>query len=270
MKQKRKFKVGIRISVLVISLAVTAGCLAGCGVSESDYKSLERRVAALEEMYGSSSGSSSKKSNSTPSPDSSDNTRSTARPGGDSGSNSANSDFDPETVSKDIDVDEYDYIDDKGNKFAFFVFDNKSEFDVDVQVDIECRDESGKSLKTDDDTIRGLKKGHRSYAGFELDKNTDTIVRTLNYIKFSGRTSVISDVTARASKAQGGANLTIINNGSNGTDDLKYLTLFFNGSDLAGFDSGDVPNISPNSNSTIASVFYGDYDTVDVLIAEDD
>ena len=270
MKQKKKFKTGVRISALLISLTVAAGCLAGCGVSESDYKSLERRVSALEEMYGSDSGSS-KKSSSNASSDSTPNPKSTARPSSGSNNDSASgsSGFDPETVGQDIDVDEYDYVDDNGSKFAFFVFDNKSEFNVNVQVDIECKDESGKSLKTDDEMIRGLEKGKRSYVGFELDKNTDTIVRTLNYTEFSGRTSVISDVTARASKAQGGANLTIINNGSNGTDDLKYLTLFFKGSDLAGFDSGEVPNISPNTNSTIPSVFYDDYDTVDVLIAED-
>ncbi len=265
------FKKIVKSLAPFICAAVMAVPLSGC-VSDSEFESLKERVAALEEMYGSDdpSGSGSSRENSS--------SRATAKPENDKDKNSnsdkndssSNEEFDPETVGDDINVEEYDYIDNGGEKYAFFTFENNSKFDVDADVEIECRDIDGKVLDTEDKTLLGLTSGNRSYAAFKLEPNTETIVRTVNYTENRGGGPSLDDIRARASRAQGGANITVANNGSESADDLKYLTLFFSGEKLAGFDSNDVATIGPGENATFPSEFYGEFDRVDIYIAIND
>ena len=53
-------------------------------------------------------------------------------------------------------------------------------------------------------------------------------------------------------------------------EDIKYLTLFFSGDDLVGFDSDKVPDIEASSSKTLASVCYEEFDSPKVYVAIDD
>ncbi len=266
-----KLKFISKTAAIVMAAAVAAASLSGCGVSKSEFNSLKERVAALEDMYGTdipntASSGSGKASKATPKP--------TEPPERDEKNsdddNKSKEKFDSDTVGEDIDVIEYDYLDDDGKKFAFFVFDNDSDFDVDADISIECKDSSDKNLGKDSKTLKNLESGQRSYVGFELDKDTDTIVRTVDYKESSLRGTHISDIGARASRAQGGVNLTVTNNGADDSDDLKYLVIFFDGSSMVGFDSNDLPNLKAGENITLPSVCYDDFDRADVFIAVTD
>ncbi len=264
------FKKIVKTLAPFMCTAVMAVSLSGC-VSDSEFESLKQRVAALEDMYGSDdvSGSSSSRGDS----------RATAKPENDKdkdkdsksdkNDSAANEEFDPETVGDDIKIEEYDYIDSNGAKYAFFTFENRSEFDVDADVTIECSGTDGKVLDTEDKTLSGLTSGSRSYVGFELETETETIVRTVRYSE-NRDGNTLDEVGARASRAQGGANVTVANSGSEPAENLKYLTLFFSGDKLIGFDSDDVAPLGPGENVTIPSVFYGEFDRVDIYIAIDD
>ncbi len=266
-----KLKFIFKTAALVMAAAVAAAALSGCGVSESEFNSLKERVAALEEMYGSdipdsSSSKSSKTSKATPKP--------TDPPERDDKNSDDDNDskakFDSDTVGENIDVDEYDYLDDDGKKFAFFVFDNDSDYDVDADISIECKDSNDKNLGKDSKTLKNLESGQRSYVGFELDSATETIVRTVNYKESSLRGTHISDIGARAARAQGGVNLTLTNNSGSDADDLKYLVIFFDGNSMVGFDSNNLPDLKKGENITLPSVCYDDFDRADVFIAIDD
>ncbi len=265
-----KLKCIFKTAALVMAAAVTAAALSGCGVSKSEFNSLKERVAALEEMYGADAPYSASKSN--------DSSKSTPKPTDSSKRDDKNSDedskskqkFDSDTVGEDIDVNEYDYLDDDGNKFAFFVFDNDSDYDVDADISIECKNSNNKTLGNESKTLKNLESGQRSYIGFELDEDTETIVRTVNYKESSLRGTHISDIGARASRAQGGVNLTVTNNGADDADDLKYLVIFFDSNSMVGFDSSDLPNLKAGENVTLPSVCYEDFDRADVFIALSD
>lgn len=90
------------------------------------------------------------------------------------------------------------------------------------------------------------------------------------YEEYKGKDVSIGDISARAIRAQGGANITIRNSGSAEAEDIKYLTLFFSGDDLVGFDSDKVSDIEASSSKTLASVCYEEFDSPKVYVAIDD
>ena len=237
----------------VLSAMLAAGTLAGCSnVSKSDFDALEKRVEALEKGTDNESGDKN-------SSETNKSGKSTASPKTSSKPSSDNGEFDSENVSKAIDVQEYDYIDADDNKFSFFIFDNTSNFDVNARIEIVCKDK--------DDNIL---QGESSFASFKVDKDTETIVRTVYYEEYKGKDVSIGDISARAIRAQGGANITIRNSGSAEAEDIKYLTLFFSGDDLVGFDSDKVSDIEASSSKTLASVCYEEFDSPKVYVAIDD
>ncbi len=266
-----KLKLILKTAALVMAAVVAAASLSGCGVSKSEFNSLKERVAALEDMYGTdipetASSGSSRASKATPRP-----TEEPERDDRSSDENNKSSEkFDSDTVGEDIDVIEYDYLDNDGKKFAFFVFDNDSDYDVDADISIECRGSNDRNLGKDSKTLKNLESGQRSYVGFELDEDTETIVRTVNYNESRLRGTRLSDIGARAARAQGGVNLTVTNNGADDADDLKYLVIFFDGSSMVGFDSNNLPNLKAGENVTLPSVCYEDFDRADVFIAVTD
>lgn len=266
-----KLKFISKTAAIVMAAAVAAASLSGCGVSRSEFNSLKERVATLEDMYGTdtpntASSGSNRTARATPRP-----TEEPERDNRDSDDDDKSKEkFDSDTVGEDIDVVEYDYLDDDGKKFAFFVFDNDSDFDVDADISIECKDSSEKNLGKDSKTLKNLESGQRSYVGFELDDNTETLVRTVDYKESSLRGTHISEIGARAARAQGGVNLTVTNNGADDADDLKYLVIFFDGGSMTAFDSNDLPNLKAGENVTLPSVCYDDFDRADVFIAVND
>ncbi len=260
----------IKTIAAMAAVAVFVPTLGGCGVSKSEFNSLKERVAALEDIHESelSEGYSNREvgSDSRPTP-------TPKRSGGSSsGDNDAlgGGDFDSAEVGNDIDVTEYDYLDDNGQKYAFFVFENDSAFDVDADVEIECLDSRGETVDRDSKTLRGIESGNRSFAGFELDSDTETIVRTVNYEESNLRGVLLGDMNARAARAQGGVNLTVANNGNDFAENFKYLVIFFESNEMVGFDSNDLPEIGPGENITLPSVCYKDFDRADVFIAIED
>lgn len=89
------------------------------------------------------------------------------------------------------------------------------------------------------------------------------------YKEYKGNDTSIGDISAKAIRAQGGANITIRNSSSSKAEDIKYLTLFFSGDDLVGFDSDKVPDIEASSSETIASICYEEFDSPKVYVAID-
>lgn len=247
----------------VLSAMLAAGTLAGCSnVSKSDFDALEKRVEALEKGTDSESGNKN-------SFETNKSGKSTASPKTSSKPSSDNGEFDSENVSKEIDVKEYDYIDADDNKFSFFIFDNTSNFDVNAKIEIVCKDADDNVLQESEKKVPGLSKGESSFASFAVDKDTETIVRTVYYEKYKDKDTSIGDISAKAIRAQGGANITIRNSGSSEAEDIKYLTLFFSGDDLVGFDSDKVPDIEASSSETIASICYEEFDSPKVYVAID-
>lgn len=264
-----KLKTFIKTAALIMAVAVSTAALSGCGVSKSEFNSLKERVDALEEIHGSDilddSPQNAKTPKSTPK-STADKSRSEEK----DDENSASDDkFDSDKVGEDIEVEEYDYIDSDNKKFAFFIFNNGSDFDVDANVKIECKDSGGKSLGDDEKDLINLESGQRSYLGFELDPDTETIVRTVRYDESSLRGTRLSDINARAARAQGGVNVTVANIGRGDADGLKYLVLFFDGNKLVGFDSSSLPEIFAGQNTTVPAVCYEDFDRADVFLAID-
>ena len=147
----------LKTASAIIAAAVMTGCLAGCGVSKSDFEKLEKRVAQLESQIDnssekSSSSSSSKSSGSASSSKSTDNSNSS------SSSSSSDDKFDESKVGKEIEVEQHDYLDDDGNKFSIFVFENDSDFNVDAEIKITTKDKNNKVLQEEEKTIKGLPK----------------------------------------------------------------------------------------------------------------
>ncbi len=236
---------------VIISAAVITGCLTGCGgISQSDFKRLEERVEQLESKIGSSANSSKNSPAETPS----------------KSSNASNEDFDENKVYDEIKVTQHDFVDNDDNKYSIFVFNNTSDFNVDAMIKITTNDEDGEILQEEEKTIKGLPKGKESYASFALDEDTETIVRTVTYEENTEKENPLDNLSARAAKAEGGANVTIRNNGTSAVKNLKYMTLFFKGKELVGFDNGNVPNISASSSEVIPSEYYGSFDKAEVYI----
>lgn len=253
----------LKTASAIIAATVMTGCLAGCGVSKSDFEKLEKRVAQLESQIDnssekSSSSSSSKSSGSASSSKNTDNSNSS------SSSSSSDSKFDESKVSKEIEVEQHDYLDDDGNKFSIFVFENDSDFNVDAEIKITTKDKNNKVLQEEEKTIKGLPKDKEAYASFSLDPDTETIVRTVTYTENTAKENPLAGLTAKATKAEGGANVTIRNSGTSEVKGLKYMTLFFEDDELVGFDNGDIPNIPAGSSEVIPSVFYSNFDKAEV------
>ncbi len=263
----KKFSKKLFCGALAASMAVIS--LTAC-VSEADFKKLEKRVASLEQQLESegSSSASENQSRATSSPKETSSPNETTSPKESPDKNDA--DFDADEISDDINVEEHDFIDDDGNKFSFFVFSNKSDFDVTAKIKIVCKDKDGKELEDSEEIVEGIPKGKTSFASFAVDKDTETIVRTVTYEEYDEKINPLSSVSAKSSKAQGGANIAVTNTGSNAAKDLKYLALFFKGNDFVGFDSEKLPDLAASSNESVSAVCYEDFDTVEVYLSIDD
>lgn len=239
--------------VAVCSAIFLAVTLTSCGVSKSDYKALEKRVSALEEMHNQNT-----ESQNTSSAKSRQNT------------NSENADFDEKTVNDDIDIEQYDYIDDNDKKYSIFVFENNSDFCVDVNLEVTAKDEEDNILHKEEKSITGLPNDGKAYLAFELDDDTDTLMRTVRYSENTSDDNLLKNVTAKAIKAEGGANITLRNYAKTDTDtsNLKFMALYFEDGELVGFDSQDISDYLSSSSSmtVIPSEFYGLYDDVEVYL----
>ena len=246
---------------IIIAAALAIGSLTGCGVSKSEFNSLKQRVEALEKMYDSDDLNEIDTTS-----------RSTAKPSSDVDEDTSPFKFNPDTVGDDVEITEYDFIDPDGKKFAFFVFENNSNYDVEAIISIECKNDDGRVLDNEEKTVPGIAAGQSSFASFELDDDTETIVRTVSYRENRGTS--LDTIRVRAAKAQGGANVSIANSGNDYADDMKFLTLYFKrdktDETMVGFDSYDLPELSPGESTTIPSEYYGEYDRVEVYIAFDD
>ncbi len=265
MKRKKDLKKYIKFLSAILTVAVVFS-LSGCGVSEADYKKLERRVAALEEAVNNDTSNSY---NSVTDNSATDSPSAMSDASGSSKTNSSGS-FDAEEVSDDIDIQEYDYIDNNGDKYAFFIFSNGSDYDVTAKIKVVYKDSNGNELDTDTKNVIGIPESQRSYAGFRVDKNTATIVRTVTYSEYDQNPNMLSDLVITPEAVQGGAKISFNNIGSVKTDDIRYLTLFFKNNKFVAFDSDELTDIEPGSNVTINSAYYGDFDNVDVVAAIDE
>lgn len=258
-----RFKKFFKLSACALAALITAVSVTGC-VSEADYKRLERRISALEEIHGVD-GSSEQT-------DEQDNSSSDESSDRDDSENSENSsaDFDAERVSEEVDVEEYDYVDSDGDKFAFFVLENNSDFDVNARVNVVSRDQNNRELDEEEKSVEGIPAGGESFVSFSVDRDTATIVRTVTYSEFRDETNPLDQLSARASRNQNGSDITVTNSGAEDVENAKYLALYFSGNTLAGFDADDVPQVSSSSNSRISSVCYENFDTVRVYLSIDD
>lgn len=237
-----------KIASAVLGAAVLCCSLSACGVSKTDYEALEKRVAMLEKEAGiesddKSSGAVSKKASS-------------------ADENSEN--FDEKEVGNNIRVQQHDFIDNDDDKYSIFTFENNSDYNVNARIKIVCKDRSGDELDTQEKTIKGLPKNKKSYVSFKLDDDTETIVRTVSYEEYTSRDNPLDQISARVTKAEGGANVVVKNNGTSEVKNVDYMTLFFKGTNFIGFDSGDVPNVPGSSSEVIPSEFYEDYDRAEV------
>lgn len=262
----------LKTALAVVAAVMICVSLAGCGVSKDDYAALERRVAALEKETGLDSSKSSDKSSgkdtaATDKDSSGSNSSSKTKSSSRDNSDDENADFDDKDVSDSIDVKQHDYIDNDNNKFSIFTFQNNSDFDVNATIKIVTKDKNGKELEEQEKTIKGLPKDKKSYASFKLDPDTDTIVRTVSYSKFTARDNPIKNINARITKAEGGANIIVKNDGSSSIDGVEYMTLFYKSNDFVGFDNGDVPSIPANSSEIIPSEYYDKFDRAEVYFA---
>lgn len=270
MKNKYTLKSkALKTASVIIAAAVMTGCLAGCGgVSKEDYAELEKRVEQLEEQIGSKSDSSSS-SKSSPKSTPSKNSSSGSSSNSSNASNNSDEKFDESKVNEEIEVEQHDYIDDDNNKYSFFVFENDSDFNVDVKIKITTKDKNDKVLEEEEKTIKGLPKDKEAYASFALDPDTETIVRTVSYEENTAKENPLDSLTAKATKAEGGANITVRNSGTSEVKEIKYITLFFKNNNLVGFDNGTVPNIQASSSEVIPSVFYGSFDKAEVYFTRE-
>lgn len=263
MKRKKNLKKYIKFLSAVLTAAVVFA-LTGCGVSEADYKKLERRVSALEAIVDSDTNSSY--TNNSPT----NNTSAAPDDSASSAKTKSNGSFNAEEVSNDIEIQEYDYIDDNGEKYAFFIFCNNSDYDVTAKIKVVYKDSNGNELDSDTKRVIGIPASQRSYAGFRVDRNTETIVRTVTYSEYKDSSNMLSDLTIASEIVQGGAEISFRNTGSVKTDDIRYLTLFFKNNKFVAFDSDELTDIAAGSNVTIISEYYGEFDDVDVVAAIDD
>lgn len=270
MKNKYTLKSkALKTASVIIAAAVMTGCLAGCGgVSKEDYAELEKRVEQLENEIGNKSDNSS---SSKSSPKSTPSRSSSSASSSNSSKETNNSDekFDESKVNADIEVEQHDYVDNDDNKYSFFVFENDSDFNVDVKIKITTKDKNDKTLQEEEKTIKGLPKDKEAYASFALDPDTETIIRTVSYEENTVKENPLDSLTARATKAEGGANITVRNSGTSEVKEIKYLTLFFKGNELVGFDNGAVPSIPAGSSEVIPSEFYNNFDKAEVYFTRE-
>lgn len=246
----------LKTASVCLAAALVCVSLVSCGgVSQEDYEKLEKRVAMLEKETGietkDNEGTSSKLASN--------------RDKSEEAEGSEN--FDEKEVSDNVRIQQHDYVDNDDNKFSIFTFENNSDYNVNARIKIVTKDKNGKELEEQEKTIKGLPKSKKSYASFKLDPDTETIVRTVSYTEYTSRDNPLDDINARVTKAEGGANIIVKNGSSSEIKNINYMTLFYKGTSLVGFDNGDVPNVSANSSEVIPSEFYEDFDRVEVYFA---
>ena len=250
----------IKTAAIAISALLAASCLAGCGVSKSDYNELERKVDQLEKQVEELGEKSSVSPTSAPGKNSSSSAKSTSAP---------SEKFDENRVNSEIDVEQYDFVDDNNDKYTIFVFENDSDFNVNAHIKLTAKDADDNILHEEEKTIKGLPMDGEAYVSFALDTDTETIVRTVTYEENSSKDNPLGKLSARATKADGGANITVRNSGTSEAEGLKYMTLFFEDDEVVGFDNGDVPSIASGSTAVIPSVFYGSFDEAEVYFTHE-
>jgi hypothetical protein len=142
--------------------------------------------------------------------------------------------FDEHTVLSQVSVEEYSYSTKYWN-YAFLVFKNNSEFNLNLSADVDFFDAAGNLVGTKSDDQEAFEVGTETILYFMPDEKFTKIEYELSVEEEDRFECVISDLSYETTDAKDKIILSVTNNGNEPAEFVEGSVLFFNGGDVVGF-----------------------------------
>lgn len=175
------------------------------------------------------------------------------------------SEFDEATVLSQLEVTEYSYKSSVWH-YAFLVIANKSEFDIEVSVDIKFYDKNGDLVGAKNGEQEAFESGTEIVMYFMPDEAYAKMEYELSVEEEDWYECVVSDLTYESTTAKKKEIVSVTNNGTEAAEFVEGSALFFKGDKVVGFEqtyfTDDDSELKPGKTITKEMDCYKKYDSV--------
>lgn len=173
--------------------------------------------------------------------------------------------FDENKVLSQLEVTEYSYSNDFWN-YSFLVIKNNSEHTLEISAATKYYDASGNLVGAKDSSESAVGSGSEVCLYFMPDEKYATMEYELSVDEDEWYESVVDDLTYESVSAQDKEIVSVTNNGNRAAEFVEVYALFFNGSEVVGFESNyftdDDSELKPGKTITKEMDCYEDYTSV--------
>lgn len=178
--------------------------------------------------------------------------------------------FNEKTVLSQISVEEYAYNTKYWN-YAFLVFKNNSEFDLDISVNVDFFDKNGALIGAKDGSQEAFGAGTETILYFMPDEKFEKLEYEISVAEEKWYECVVSDLSYEVTEAKDKIILAVTNNAEKASEFVEGNVLFFKGKTVVGFDhtyfTDDSNEIKPGKTIKKELDCYEKFDSVKIYLS---